>query len=77
MTAQRLWAGRDVHILREDAEGVEIEGAARLRPGQRIEIVTPGPLSADVAIRQAVVWSWTLMRTGSRGHMFRGFCRWT
>ncbi len=77
MTVPCVWAGRDVRILREDAEGVELESAARLRPGQRVEIVTSGHVSSDGTRRQAVVWSWALVRAGSGGHMFRGVCRWT
>ncbi len=77
MTGQRVWPGRDVRILREGPDGLELEGATRLRPGQCVDIVSPGSTTGDATVRQAVVWSWTLIRTGSSGHIFRGFCRWT
>jgi hypothetical protein len=74
VTRQRVWVDRGVTLVASLPEGVELEGALRLRPGREIDLV----LSADPPeTRQAVVWTWCLVRVGSEGPVFRGVCRWT
>lgn len=75
MRPQRVCIGRDVHLVARHVDGVEIEGPARLRPGQLVDVV--GADENDrAAAQRASVWTWLVVRLGSTGPMFRGFCRW-
>ena len=67
--------GRDVDVIREFPDGIELFGRARLRPGFRIEIL-PAVGAPSNAGRPAVVWSWRIRCLGSGGPIFRGECRW-
>lgn len=74
---QRVWMGRDVRTVREATDGVELEGLARLRPGHDVDIVIPPrSVGGGPVVRAAEVWSWRVVRAGSDGPVFRGFCRW-
>ena len=72
----RLSIGRDLQLVAENDEGVEVEGRARLRPGRDIELArgTLGDCTPDV--RRAVVHSWRVARIGRDDVLYRGFCRW-
>jgi hypothetical protein len=61
-------------MVSEGEEGVEIEGRGRLRPGRDIELVRAGGICTEV--RRAEILSWRVVRIGSDGILFRGFCRW-
>ena len=72
----RLAIGRDLLLVSENDEGVEVEGRTRLRPGRDIELAR-GALDNGMVVRRAVVFSWRVVRVESGGVLFRGFCRWT
>jgi hypothetical protein len=70
--------GRDVRLLVERADGLELEGRARLAPGRPVDIVLASATGGGAdTVRPAVVWTWTLVRVGSAGALYRGLCRWT
>jgi hypothetical protein len=71
----RVIVGRDVDVIRELPDGVELMGRARLRPGFPIEIAH-GVNGATAPRGAAVVWSWRIRCLGSGGPIFRGECRW-
>jgi hypothetical protein len=71
MTRQRIHVGRDVTLLAEHADGIEVEGAVRLRPGHPVDV---GGTTGTT--REATVWSWVVCRVGMKGPVFRGVCRW-
>jgi len=73
MTPLRVSLGRDAYLVAQSPEGLEIEGTARLRPGNVVEIAGFGDGTAG---RRAVVWTWSLRRWGNAGPLYRGFCRW-
>jgi hypothetical protein len=74
VTRLRVQLGRDLVVVGEDNEGVELEGRARLSPGRTVEVVRAG---SALVVRTATVASWCLVRMGSDGATYRGFCRWT
>jgi len=76
MTGARVRLGWDVKLLAENADGLELEGPIRLRPGRLIEIVLDTPPAGTLLVKRALVWEWTMVKTGSSGPTFRGFCRW-
>ena len=76
MTGRRLQVGRDLQIMTESADGVDLEGRTRLRPGLIVELVWPAPGSAPVRITRVCVWSWSVARLGRDGPLYRGHCRW-
>lgn len=76
-TGGRIWVGRDAEIVRERADGLELESLARLRPGHGVELVLQKPNGSGPAVRRAVVWSWTLVSVGSDGPIYRGVCLWS
>jgi hypothetical protein len=67
--------GRDVEVLDDGPEEVELVGKVRLRPGFVIEIV-PRPRSARRLTGTALVLSWRVRVLGSNGPIYRGVCRW-
>jgi len=73
---KRIRVGLDVDVVRETAHGLDLEGRARLRPGQPIEIVLPRAGGGGWTSRRAEVWSWVVYALGSGGPVYRGFCRW-
>lgn len=71
----KVFLGRDVEVVRETKDGLELDGHIRLRPGFVVEVLsvrggmtTPGG--------PALVWSWRIHALGSRGPIYRGICRW-
>ncbi len=72
MNPRRVRLGRDAILVAEDAEGVELEGAARLVPGALVDLVD----DARRVRRPALVWSWQIARLGSTRPLYRGYCRW-
>lgn len=74
---QRVAVGRDVQLVREQDESIELEGRTRLRPGHDVEVVMASPANATPMVRRAVVWSWYVKRLGRDGPIFRGICHWT
>jgi hypothetical protein len=77
MSTQRVVLGRDVSLRAETAEGVDLEGAARLRPGRPVEIVREGHPGDLPRVRLALVCSWAVRSLGSAGPTYGGFCQWT
>jgi hypothetical protein len=74
MTA-RVFVGRDVELIRETQDGVELDGRIRLRPGFVVELI-PIREGQGPARGTALVWSWRIRALGSRGPLYRGLCRW-
>jgi hypothetical protein len=76
LTHARLAVGRDLLVITEQDDGVEVEGRARLRPGRDVELVY-GPVPGALPLmRRACVHTWRVVRVGRDGVLFRGFCRW-
>jgi hypothetical protein len=74
VSARRVRLGADAVIVVETADGVELEGWIRLRPGQPVLVV---PESRRVgAERLAWVITWRVARIGPGGLKFTGLCRW-
>ena len=76
MTSRRVHVGRDVRLLEQTDEGIDLEGATRLRPGQMVDLVMPGEAGRLGAGRRAEVLTWFVVRLGSGGPMFAGHCTW-
>ena len=75
---QRVRIGRDVRVVAERPEGLELEGPTRLAPGRAVELVMPSPADAAAGlVKPAVVWSWYVVRVGPAGATYRGICRWS
>ena len=75
MTARRVQVGRDVRVIAMSNGGADLEGAARLSPGQLINLVLPGA-AGPATSRLAEVWTWAVIRVGSGGPTYAGSCRW-
>ena len=73
---RRVQIGRDVLILTELDDGVEMEGAVRLRPGDQMEVVWPGTGDQAPVVRSAFLWTWAVTRLGSGRPIYTGFCEW-
>ena len=73
MTEHRLRLGRQIGLLCETDDGVDIEGRVRLRPGQLVELVVE---DADRPARRARVVSWSVKRLGKDGPTYHGHCQW-
>jgi len=76
MTSRRIHVGRDVRLVGESDEGVDLEGVTRLRPGETVELVRPDPAGRPQPGRKAEVYTWFVVRVGSDGPMFAGHCIW-
>jgi len=72
MTLSRVVVGRDVELVRELPDGVDLMGRIRLRPGSPIELWEPTP----GARRKAMVWSWSIANLGNDAPLYRGTCHW-
>ena len=72
---RRVRLGADVQLVRETADGVDLQGPLRLRPGQRVSITPAAGRDSDGS-RRAWVLTWTVVQTGSSGLTYRGHCRW-
>lgn len=71
----RVFLGRDVEVVRETKDGLELDGRIRLRPGFVVEVLSVRG-GATRPGGPAVVWSWRIRALGSRGPIYRGICRW-
>lgn len=69
MRRRRCVIGRDVTIVTETEQDVQLEGAIRLRPGSVIDV-------CDHRTRAAHVGAWMVARLGKDGPVYRGVCRW-
>jgi hypothetical protein len=70
--------GRDVRVVAERPDGLELEGPARLAPGRAIDIVLAGGEGrGQEAVKPALVRSWYVIRVGRTGATYRGICRWS
>jgi hypothetical protein len=76
VTGRRLQLGRQVHVLEETDEGLRLEGATRLRPGQPVELVPMAGGESSRPVRRGWVVSWSVARLGKDGPTYHGFCRW-
>jgi len=76
MRAQRIVLGRDVRLVNETADGIDLEGGARLRPGHVVEVVREATPGRHPEVRIALVCSWAVRSLGSAGPSYGGFCRW-
>lgn len=75
MTAYRFHVGRDLAIVRDDEQGVEVEGQRRLPPGRIVRLT--GVAGAARGGRLAIVTVWRVIRLGhSTGPTYRGYCEW-
>jgi hypothetical protein len=78
VTRQRVRIGRDVRVVAERPDGLELEGPARLPPGRAIDIVlADDQKSGEAAVKPAFVRSWYVIRVGRTGATYRGRCCWT
>ena len=73
---RRIQAGAHVRVIRETHDGVELESASRLRPGQHVDLVLDHSAVTDASARAALVVSWSVARLGKDGPVYRGLCRW-
>lgn len=73
---QRVSIGRDVRTVTELANGIELEGRTRLRPGRDIDIVIASSSGSTPVVRRATVWCWNVRRIAKEGLTFRGVCEW-
>ena len=78
MTRQRIRIGRDVRVVAERPDGLELEGPARLAPGRAVDIVLADEDGGGAgAVKPALVRSWYVIRVGRTGTTHRGRCCWT
>ena len=71
----RVVIGRDVDVIQQGTDEIELFGRVRLRPGFKIEI-RPGAGRPNVNAGFAIVQSWHIRVLGSNGPIYRGVCRW-
>jgi len=72
----RVHVGRDVRLLEQTDEGIDLEGPARLRPGQMVDLILPGAPGRPGTGRRAEVLTWFVVQLGSGGPTFAGHCSW-
>jgi len=76
MTGRRVHLGRHFQLLEETTEGVRLEGATRLQPGQLVEIIAMPGAHPSSSARCAWVVSWSITKLGKDGPTYQGLCRW-
>ena len=76
MTSRRVHVGRDVRLLEQTDEGIDLEGPTRLRPGQMVDLILPADGGGLSIGRRAEVLTWFVVRLGSNGPTFAGHCTW-
>lgn len=69
-------AGGHVRVVAMTPEQIELESAARLRPGQCVDVAVGAGGAATRQVRSAFVVSWAVVRLGKEGPVYRGICRW-
>jgi hypothetical protein len=72
----RVFLGRDVEVVRETREGLELTGRMRLRPGFMVDLVSVRTATEVSEPRRALVTLWKIRSLGRNGPTYRGFCRW-
>jgi len=72
----RLVIGRDLVLVSESDEGLELEGRARLRPGREVDVARGPDRAGQGDVRRLLIVSWRVARVGPAGILFRGFGRW-
>jgi hypothetical protein len=72
----RVFLGRDVEVVRETREGLELTGTMRLRPGFMVDLVAVRTSAEVPEPRRAFVALWKIRSLGRNGPTYRGFCRW-
>jgi len=73
---RRIVVGKEVRVTYEGADDVHLEGAARLCPGQHIELIFGSGAASSSSHRIACVVSWEIFELGKNGPNYRGICRW-
>ena len=73
---RRIVVGKEVRVTHESADDVHLEGAARLCPGQQIELIFGSGAASSSSHRIACVVSWEIVELGKNGPKYRGICRW-
>lgn len=73
---RRLQLGRQLRVRAYRSDGVDLEGPARLRPGQLVDLVLEERPGASSPTKRALVVSWQVMRLGKDGPTYTGECRW-
>jgi hypothetical protein len=82
MTTWRVMVGRDVNVVREMPDGLDLAGRVRLRPGHSVDVIFPPEAHGRRVSRRALVLSWAVVSLGSAGTagspgpLYRGICRW-
>ena len=76
MTGPRLQVGRQLRVVSEALDIVHVEGRARLRPGQVIELLLDTLPGVEARVRRARVLSWSVARLGKDGPTYEGRCQW-
>ena len=82
MTSSRVLLGRDVKVVRELPDGLDLAGRVRLRPGHFVDVIFAPDGPGQPLSRRATVWSWGIVAlrssgtSGSPGPLYRGICRW-
>lgn len=74
VVVRRYHIGRDLTLLREDAEGVELEGTTRLSPGAAVKLT--GSKTAGISGRLAMVRTWRIVHFDGPTCLYRGYCLW-
>jgi hypothetical protein len=73
---RRVVIGREVRVIHETPDEVHLEGAMRLSPGLRVELVFAAGEARSPQHRNAVVTSWSVSELGNGGPRYRGICQW-
>ena len=76
MTGRRVRLGRELVVIRETPDGVDVEGVIRLRPGQVVELVAADGGPGVGRGGRARVQSWSVAHVGSSGPIYGGHCAW-
>jgi len=74
MTRTRVQVGRDVEVIGEQADRLELQGTIRLQPSCIIEIA-PSRRWLHLAGCRLLVRTWGVWRLGSGRPVYRGECR--
>jgi hypothetical protein len=69
----RVHLDRDIAVVGETNDGLVLEGARRLRPGQIVELME---VAGGRQGRPAQILTWRVIHLGTAGLRFRGHCRW-
>ncbi len=73
---RRIQLGEKMRVVTETPDGLQLESAARLRPGQIVEFVSDAARPTGEVARGACVISWSVVRLGKDGPVYHGLCRW-